>query len=348
MQIEIKMLNVNDGDAIIVCLSDSAKHLVVLIDGGHKNDDKEVIKQLKPFLTNTGKLAPDLIICTHYDTDHIAGLLGVIDYYGKNIGEVWLHHPGISVLKLFDLLSSSYNPLAEPRSLSLDQRSEVHMLREQLSEANLLVEGTLVIESYADLQKLVPLIKSYEIKLKEPFFGDCVLADWPELEILGPTKDFYKELFPQDQSISDLIMDQAMYSKELKEKLKLNEKLLTDACRYLDTKTKDKVTKVNQASVILLITVEENKYLFTGDASLESFLNIPAYKNKLRNLYWLKVPHHGSHNNISSELIQTMSPKYAYISGKIHFDAEVKDCLENKNAIVQVTCIEEGHLIFKK
>ncbi len=110
---------------------------------------------------------------------------------------------------------------------------------------------------------------------------------------------------------------------------------------------KDHVTEVNQISIILQIMVEGNKYLFTGDASLESLKNIPGYPGSLANVYWLKVPHHGSHNNSSPELFEIMKPKYADISGGNRYpDQEVGDCLIQKGTKVRTTKDEGRDLIF--
>ena len=57
------------------------------------------------------------------------------------------------------------------------------------------------------------------------------------------------------------------------------------------------------------------KFLFTGDAGVEAFANIhKCHRNMIKNVYWLKVPHHGSKHNLDSKSILYLHPKVAYIS----------------------------------
>lgn len=58
------------------------------------------------------------------------------------------------------------------------------------------------------------------------------------------------------------------------------------------------------------------KFLFTGDADGEAFDNI-AYQcdmDQIKNIYWLKLPHHGSAYNITNEMVNYLKPKIAYVS----------------------------------
>lgn len=50
-----------------------------------------------------GKSGPDLVVCTHYDSDHIAGLIDLIGHFGADIGEVWVHEPPASLIEGFTL-----------------------------------------------------------------------------------------------------------------------------------------------------------------------------------------------------------------------------------------------------
>ncbi|MBD1395137.1 hypothetical protein [Mucilaginibacter glaciei] len=102
------------------------------------------------------------------------------------------------------------------------------------------------------------------------------------------------------RSAKDLIKEEAAAISAVK-KLNLTrliEEILQeekDPCEVLGHTNKH-VTFINQISIILQITADQKKHLFTGDASIESFKAIPDYQQVLANLYWLKVPHHGSRN----------------------------------------------------
>ena len=41
-------------------------------------------------LPEAGKRAPDIVISTHPDSDHIGGLHEIVEYYQSAVGEVWV------------------------------------------------------------------------------------------------------------------------------------------------------------------------------------------------------------------------------------------------------------------
>ena len=116
MNIQIKMLNVGDGDAMVIKLKRSeTDQLIILIDAGHSSDAPAVIKVLDTFLEQSNKKGPDLIICTHYDADHIGGMNMIAENYKTNIGQVWIHQPGIQQAALIlaeEVIQSRINPAA--------------------------------------------------------------------------------------------------------------------------------------------------------------------------------------------------------------------------------------------
>ena len=123
----------------------------------------------------------------------------------------------------------------------------------------------------------------------------------------------------------------------------------TEPCDTLKTDGNTRLTATNKASIILAIDKEEKRYLFTGDAGIESFKSIPDWQTELKNLFFLKVPHHASDNNISKELIELMQPEYAYNTGFKYQDDAVLKCLAQKvrNKSVKTTKTD-GDLIFNK
>lgn len=91
----------------------------------------------------------------------------------------------------------------------------------------------------------------------------------------------------------------------------------TESClsKALDDATDDSSVH-NQSSLIFMFEPEiGKKYLFMGDAGVEALANIPqCHKKAIKDIYWLKVPHHGSKHNLDSKTILFLHPKEAYIS----------------------------------
>jgi beta-lactamase superfamily II metal-dependent hydrolase len=98
-------------------------------------------------------------------------------------------------------------------------------------------------------------------------------------------------------------------------------------------------------SIIIELVNAEKKYLFTGDAGIQSFKAIPDWQNNLKDLHWLKIPHHGSDNNISCEIIDVMRPEYADNSGDKYQDNYVLDCIsKNQRSRKQPRSTKSGDL----
>lgn len=332
MHINIIVLNVNDGDAIIVHLENEEKHLVILIDGGHLNDYGKITDALKPVLEKAGLAAPNVVICTHFDTDHILGLTGIVNTY-KDAIEQFLIHRTTTVL--------AERPTPDKQSILP-------------SEDDLVIGGDYmdyrtdpamdaILEGIKQEKSLIKLIDDYGINSPEPIAGQWKLSDWPEIELLGPTAKYYEELFPDHFTTQDMIAQEMV---EIKDEAANVLQAGQDACEALDNFKRSKLTNANLNSVIIKITVDEKAFLFTADAGIESFYNVPEYEERLKNIFWLKVPHHGSANNINSGLIKLMQPKIAVISGKRHCSPLVVACLQKHCPKVEITSVAGTDLIY--
>ncbi len=327
MQISINVLNVRDGDAIIVELSKDSSHLIILVDAGHSGDSQTIINNLSGPLKSANKLAPDLIICTHYDSDHIGGMTGVINEYKGNIKEIWIHRTTqileISKLKSNTIVESTF-PSENDTFLggNMNQNSTENRLRD------------LIIESAVQEKKLIELIDSLNIPCKEPIAGLCSYDGWEELEVLGPTEVYYKKLFPDHFNTEIYLKEEVSILQEVNDQGNMD---ILDPCEMLENLPKTRVTNPNLNSVIFKIDVERKTFLFTGDAGIESFYNIPNYEDELKNIFWLKLPHHGSRNNINCDLISIFSPQHAAVSGSKYIDKSVIECLKIKKTHVLST-----------
>jgi beta-lactamase superfamily II metal-dependent hydrolase len=356
MDIRINMLNVKDGDAIIVELTKINKSLVMIIDGGEPNYYKTKMKpKLESVLKKHDKRAPDIVVCTHYDSDHIGGLIPLIEEYISEIQEVWIHKTpeilkgyienAIQILNEKQIIEQKGRLIPSFELFKFNKLFESH---EQSMQESLNEKANLIIESLPQLKRLIDMIPP--AKLKEVFHKQRPLAEWQEIVILGPTKQYYDSLFPITKSLEQFIIEEAEESldslpkTEAKKMLRLSG---VESCDRLKKGSKIRLTATNKASIILAIDKGENRYLFTGDAGIESFKLIPDWQNELKNLFFLKVPHHASDNNISKELIELMQPKYAYNTGFKYQEDDILDCLSRKDRNIEVkTTKTNGDLFF--
>jgi hypothetical protein len=75
-------LPVNVGDSFLLCLPD----FTILVDAGQNK--KHILKLLRQEKLNNNHI--NLLVCTHYDADHIKGLLGVLESQKYSFDEIWL------------------------------------------------------------------------------------------------------------------------------------------------------------------------------------------------------------------------------------------------------------------
>jgi beta-lactamase superfamily II metal-dependent hydrolase len=339
MDVKVTMLNVKDGDAIIIELQKTDKTLVMVVDGGEPSCYKTKMKpKLESVLKSHNKKAPDIVVCTHYDSDHIGGLIPLIKDYISEIKEVWVH-------KTPELLNGYIE-----KAIHLKEHKEKFFKKlfenYQSPSKQLLVEkADLIIESLPQLKRLIDLIP--ESKLKQVYHKQRPLADWQEIVVLGPTKKYYDLLFPSTKTFEQFILEEALESlPSEKVELHLLEMAGIKPCDTLKQDAETKLTSTNKASIIFAIDKADKRYLFTGDAGIESFKSIPNWETELKDLYFLKVPHHASDNNISKELIELMQPVYAYNSGFKYQDDAVLKCLSEKQRNKEVKTTKSGGDLF--
>jgi beta-lactamase superfamily II metal-dependent hydrolase len=339
--IEIRVLNLGNADSIIVVLRKGIEVMIILIDTGRPSHLKAILKDLNEVLTKYRKPGPDLIICTHYDYDHIGSLEEIVFRYKLYVKEVWMHK------------TSRLIEIANKLELS-DDASSLILPDEEAIE--LKVEGSGIINYDDDdvqdvLQQLKHEIAALEaleeigIYPKEPIQGHCSFDGWPEIEVLGPTYDYYKSLFPKHFDFSQFIDLEKTNLRASKDDD--NEEILEEeAFERLDNFERSGLSPTNLNSAIIQITTAQGKFLFSGDAGIESFLQIPDYENKIKDIHFFKVPHHGSANNLNSKLIQLMNPDIAFISGDSHVSNKVVSALKRQKSKVFITKFTGQTLIY--
>jgi beta-lactamase superfamily II metal-dependent hydrolase len=323
IDISIDMLSVGNADAIIVWLKDqNNNNYVVLIDGGNKCDGKKVIDHLESYILKpeaSGKTAPDLIVSSHHDKDHIGGLIEVVNYYGSSIGEVWVNNPADYMGNL------AYSHLKESfKNKSINKQYQV------------------ILESLTNLDEFISVVDRFKIQRNDALAGRNVHNGI--ISVLGPSLKFYKSLLPGMDGLEKFVTQEAnwAYNSIFVEPM-INESLEEQSpCPIVDEENETSAT--NNSSVILQITARNaDKYLFTGDAGVLALEDVET-RNSLERIFLLQVPHHGSRRNLSSRLIQTMSPQTCYISaeGTIkHPRRALVNCLKRHGA--KVYCTKDGN-----
>jgi hypothetical protein len=111
-----------------------------------------------------------------------------------------------------------------------------------------------------------------------------------------------------------------------------------DYCEQLEKSSLENgVTATNMVSIVTLLEFDNKRFLFTGDSGIESYEpNSPNWKEKLKNLLFLIIPHHGSKNNSSYEMLSVFNPIHAFVSGKSSENRPsvfIEKCLKGKERL---------------
>lgn len=338
MKISGRVLNVGDGDAIIIKAEKNQESLLIIIDGGNTCDQKKVLNEIDQYCVDLKKDAPDLIVCTHYDSDHIAGVISLIEKYQNKIKMIWIHQPRGVLEDAFRIAPMVLENITRNKVLT---DINVFRIKNSYSTSNNRAEFLFIIESIRQLSNVVELIKKYKIPTAEPFAG-CKYTGWEEIKVIGPTLKYYNSIFNSITNITEIFDNE--FDNRILESNKIKLKIIGNPCDLL--KTNSVISKTNKASVIIKFKCENGNYLFTGDAGIESFKNTMGYPDSIRNMKFLKIPHHGSNNNISKELVDLINPEIAYNSGDKYEDEEVIDCLRRVTGRVVRTTKKDGDLDF--
>lgn len=288
---EIDMLDVKAADAFLIHVykdnNGTEVEYVVLVDAGNEGDGKKILNHINTYYN---KKYIDLAICTHCDSDHYGGFKELIAEHCKKtssfeIKKFWIHDPYQHV----DVDDVKYI------------RNE-QTLRQRLNEAYAFNDGS----------SLLDLLDEAQIDREEPFCG--MEYEPVNIFVLGPDEVYYESLIPDfrvDLDFKDEQNDDT-YSGFWKYIYNSEEQFLSNTLDNAD----DDSSKVNQSSVIFAMVIGDDIFLFTGDAGCEALQRVIDMDGGgvMKNIKWLKVPHHGSKHNLNSTIISYFHPSISYMS----------------------------------
>lgn len=328
------------GDCLL--LTDTAGSRHILVDGGMPVSYKAHVAAALGKLRTAGKTI-DVVYVSHIDQDHIGGVLRMLDDEAawrvhdfqkkkKNnkskapvvsrppkVREIW--HNGFS-----DLLKNNAAPIAKALAAAAPvlAGSDLAFLREEATRQSDLItsigEAIEVSRRISPKQLNIPLNPRSKGRLMmlrknaKPFrIGDL------KVTIVGPTaahltelRDEWNEWLRSTEGKARLkkIRDAARREEErlgASEFDTLMDSLRLEAESFGDP---DEVTTPNLASLTLLVEDDQTSLLLTGDARGDQIVDGLRAAGRLTNGTFevdvLKVPHHGSENNIESDFVETV------------------------------------------
>lgn len=282
MSYEIDFIGVNEHtkDALAVCFrwynERLGRYLVAVYDGGFKIHGEALVRHLKKHYF-PGEYAPtiDLMICSHSDDDHAAGLVELFDHF--NVKNLIVNRPWEFSDELFQYV--------------YDGRRTKNSVEEFLKE------------KYSSIATLEEKARNAGTKIHSGFTTTKFGPDFP-LKILSPTKEMYLELIVESyktpykpKSFSTIAAQNISEATR-----KIVEWWFSDGLRD-DVST----SAENETSIVVLGDMDSEMFLLTGDAGIRALDAAATYAENigidLKSVSFHQIPHHGGRHNVSTEIL---------------------------------------------
>lgn len=287
MELKIKMLEAFHGDCFLISLEDNDCIKNIIIDGGIS---KTYIRNLQFEIESIMKTKTqniDIMFITHADDDHIGGIISFFedDEIDKSIVKRVIYNSAVTISKS---LRTKYDPSREIHINKTTERKTSYQqgktLENELLKYNLLENK--VIKSLDKINignATITILSPRDIEVKK--LNKRWEIEQSEKRKASSSDDDYKK------SIKELLKD--------------------------DKYIKDK-SIVNRSSISFLLEYGKFKILMLADSTsdiITKSLNRLGYnkKNKLE-LDYLKLPHHGSKNNLYYDLLDIIDCRKYIIS----------------------------------
>jgi Metallo-beta-lactamase superfamily len=251
MGFEVDFLPVGEGeksgDAIAIRCGNlngsRSEQFVMVIDGGTLEAGERLVEHIAAYY-HTDTL--DLVVNTHPDGDHSSGLYVVLQKL--KVRRLWMHRPWEHSGEIADMFKDG--------TLTNDRLST--KMQKALSDA-------------WDLERLA---KRKGIPITEPFSDGEANRQYNGITVLGPSVSYYESLLPDFRDMPDVKEQVAAYfSRGVRALYEAAAEVVTKVAESWGKETlKDPEVRAtsaeNNSSAILLLRIDGQTLLFTGDAGV--------------------------------------------------------------------------------
>jgi len=268
------------GDAILI----SADRKNILIDGGYKTTYKKKIRQELEDIDKSHE-ALDLVILTHFDADHVQGLIALVEdkKHSLLIKEIW-----------FNQFSALDRPIyTNNHELSSSQAINLEKAVCSLKERN----PNLIVKNKIDTELMGERIS---------------LTTDLQIDVLSPSPIKLQELAENYKDELDVQPNTNLSGESNDREIEFSK--LWNNPDLPDTSSS------NGSSIAIRMLYRNNNYLFLGDAHIKTITDSLIDKGythaKKAQFNFIKLSHHGSKFNISNDFLKIIECKNFYISGR--------------------------------
>ena len=317
------------GDCLLLHIGSKSDPGLVLIDGGPRD---VYLPQLKPRLqkikTSQEPLLVDVLMVSHVDDDHIRGILDLTKEEIAlndarrpqllNVQSFW-HNSFDAIIDedpkdLTAFFKEQFGEAAASGSGELPQDKIVEVQDESSEDdPEVVASGLKVLASIEQGFRLRQDADRLEFARNPEFGGKLIMArkNANAIEIAHGLK--FTVVGPMEPELQALHKKHIKWLVDLKKKGKSPPAALA---AYVDKSV------ANLSSIVVLAELEGKRMLLTGDARGDKILKglqavglLASGSNSKLEIDLLKVPHHGSANNLDNDFFERIIAKHYVFSG---------------------------------
>lgn len=302
----LEALRAKYGDSLLLHYGSAEEPRLAVIDGGPPGVYNDALKprleeiRKKRKLKDTTPLDIDLMMVSHIDQDHIAGILQLVRKI-KDLRDSQQPVPW----KIKRFWHNSFDDILDNDDVSVASPASV---MSPASIGGLLGhKGSLILASVGEGRELRKLLDALNLDGNQPF-GGLVRTGVGEV-VLGNLK--LTVVAPSEENLRAL---QEEWNKKIKPILKKEDEAgRAEIAAYVDSSV------ANLSSIVVLAEADGKRILLTGDGrgdhTLEGLEQAGLLDDEGRiEVDILKMPHHGSIRNIDKDYFETIHARHYVIS----------------------------------
>lgn len=330
MKATIRTFQSGCGDCIFLILEDekSGESFHIMIDCG------VFTPKIKAFVEHDLGMRIDMLIVTHYDDDHIAGIIKMLLEFGNlEIGKIIFN-----CFQNYDENTTAKIP-TEDKELLAQYATNIHLPSNS--------DNNKISASQAALLSL--LLKSndkwFHVWERNIFVeGDSIYignnSKWGQFLVLSPSSEAWGNLkkyfaneyvkcvhsrppqgaFENQDAYWEMLLRIAASKPQIKKMIPVSSSMITKS--FLQKKAVANpnevgITSPNKASLALVWEFNEKRILLGSDAiASQLYEAIKKHYDDNHILFEaIKIPHHGSKNNMSNELSLLVDSEHYFLTG---------------------------------
>jgi hypothetical protein len=313
--VKFEAVRAKHGDSILLHFGTDDDPQLVMIDGGPPGVWKDALQKRLNELRNERGLAVNapldigLLIVSHIDADHIAGVLYLMRLLNEKreqrvpapyrVRKVWVN--------TFDDLTGE-----KARGASFGPADTAALAASPLGSALAQTKSGIELASVGQGRELRDLLNAMTLEGNKPFNGLATVDSTDNPATFGGMK--LTVVAPSQKNIDALRVDWAKKVKDL-----VRKKKTAEVADYVDRSV------YNLSSIVVLAEIDGKRILLTGDGRGDDTIDGLKAKYLLDphgkiEVDVLKLPHHGSARNVKLDYFEAIHAKHYVISADGKYD----------------------------